>query len=586
MMHMDAEETKRAILKAEQAVGLMDSRMQHKLKPEFQASLVNAILKSGAENDLLFYNRRLRLVPPYWSLSGMMARLSLIWSRLTNGKVEDEAEALADRNARIRRSGAPRLAIAMMIALVCGVYEVGLPAELELQAARNKARLINASGDVVVIAQDQKSQKILGEVPWSRRHDAALLDRLREMGAKTIIFNNAFANPTNEVDDRAFATALDKARGKVWLAAYFEESGIPKTLEPVVPIPLFRSKSQQAHNYLRFDAFGYINNVRFSEKVGVIDYPSAASVLAGINARQGDLRPDTAIRYNSVPTISVADILDSKVGRSSIAGKSVVIADTATSGWDNSFILGQGSAPNVYAIVLAAETIKNGVAREFGWLPAFIAALLIGVACVLCSTPKERKRIAICGGAVMLALMLIGDRIGLHFEMVPGLLALMVFGVRDAMQGQLITAATADPVSGLPSLSAIKFIPGYQKCAVGALQVEKYAGLTKGQTPECQRGIVRTIASRINIIFPNNVIHQGDDGLFIWLIKPGEPINRLAASSHLQALFRMPIISQHHAHDIGVATGFGYDMQTSFEARLAVASDRAIVSVFVTLRAV
>lgn len=583
---MDAEETKRAILKAEQAVSLMDSRMQHKLKPEFQASLVNAILKSGAENDLLFHNRRLRMVPPRLSLSGMLARFSLIWSRLTSGKVKDEAETLAERHAHIRRSGAPRLAIAMLIALVCGVIEFGLPVEMQLQIGRDKIRPVEASGDIVVIAQDRKSQKILGEVPWSRRHDAALLDKLCEMGAKTIVFNNAFANPSNVVADQAFAAALDRARGKVWLAAKFEVDRATGVRNPVLPLPLFQKRSQQAHTAIWYNAFEHVDNVRYQERIGGIYYPSIASVLAGGTTSKGDLRPDTAISYHSIPTISAVDILGSKVNQASISEKSVVIANTATSGWDNSIISGQGPAPNIYAMVLAAETIRNGAARELGWLPPFIAALLIGIACVLRSAPKERRQIAMGGGIAMLALMLIGDHIGLHFEMVPGLLALTIFGMRDAMQGKLIEAAIADPVSGLPSLNAIKFIPSHQKAPVAALKVERYDYFVGSKPIECQGEMIRAIAARINIIFPGSVIHHDGKGLFVWLISEDDVIRRLELHAQIQALFMVPIGTTNQAFDISVASGFGYDMNTGFEARLAVASDRAIVSVFVTLRAV
>jgi diguanylate cyclase len=585
-MHIDAEETKHAILKAEQAVALMDSKLQMKLQPEYKRSLVNAILSSGAQDDLVFYRRTARSLPRLWSLSGWIARVALFWRQRTAILIEDDPEALQILQTRVRRSGAPRLAIAMLIALVCGAIEFGLPAEIALQAARDKARTIEASGDIVVIALDRKTQAMFGRRPWQRHYDAALLDRLRELGARRILFQSAFSDATNDFDDQKFAAALERARGKVWLAAQFEENHLTNDVEPVLPLRSFQIMSNQAHTTIWLNAFGYVNNVRFAETIGGRTYPSSATILASGRPSRGDLRLDTAIQYATVPTISAADILGSKISSAAIAGKAVIVANTATSGWENSRILGQGPAPNIYAIVIAAETIRNGVAREFGWLPALLAALCVGVACLLRNSPRQRLGIAVGGTATLIAVMLITDRLGLHFEMVPALLALLVFGVGDAMKAQLIAAQTSNPVSGLPSLQALTFCEGYKKCTVGALKVERYAANILSLSDTQQREFARTIASRINIICPLNLVHQGEDGLFVWLINPGEALNLPGISAQLQALFRLPVGAGGRSIDVGIASGFGSDMSEPFAARLAVAMDRARVSVFVTLRSV
>ena len=585
-MHIDAEETKQAILKAEQAVALMDSKLQMKLQPEYKRSLVNAILRSGAQDDLVFYRKTARALPRFWSLSGWIARAALFWRYRTANVIEDEPEALRTLQTRIRRSGAARLAIAILIALVCGAIEFGLPAEMQLQVARDRSRPLDASGDIVVVAQDRRSQLELGNIPWPRRHDAALLDRLRSMGAQRIVFQSAFSDPTNDFDDRKFAEALDRARGKVWLAAQFEEDLLTGDWVPVLPLNLFQTRSNQAHTAIWLNAFSYVNNVRFAETIGGREYPSSATILASGPPSRGDLRLDTAIRYDTIPTIAAVDVLSSKVPSVAIAGKTVIIANTATSSWENSSILGQGLAPNVYAIAIAAETIKNGVARELGWLPPLLAALGVGLICVSRNSPRRRFGIVGSGMGALIGLMLIADRLGMHFEMVPALLALLVFGVGDAMKAQHIAAQTSNPVSGLPSLQALIFSEGYKKCAVGALKVERYAANILSLSDAQQREFVRAIASRINIVCPSSLVHQGEDGLFIWLINPNEVLNLVGISAQLQALFRLPVGACGRSLDVGIATGFGTDMSDPFAARLAVAMDRARVSVFVTLRSV
>ena len=304
-------------------------------------------------------------------------------------------------------------------------------AELALQAARDKARPIAASGDIVVIAQDDRSRQMFGSWPWARRYDAALVDKLREAGVKTIVFNQIFADRTDAENDGAFAAALDRANGKVWLSVQFETDKISGAHVPVLPLPLFRARSQQAHGNLWHDAFGYPKNVPFSYKIGGKAYPSSASVLAGSHRAMGDLRPDTAIQYRSVPTLSMVDVMQGRVDRAALVGKSVVIGNTLSVTGDVRTILGQGPAPALYTRVIAAETIKQGIARELGWLPPLIAAALIGLFCIMQRAHRRRALTLAAGATGLLVMMLIGDRIGLHFEMTPALLLLSLFAVRD-----------------------------------------------------------------------------------------------------------------------------------------------------------
>ena len=127
---------------------------------------------------------------------------------------------------------------------MAGITEFGEPAEIGLQAARDKARPTSANGDIVVIAKDDRSAKMFGGLPWQRRYDAQLVDKLRAMGAKRIFFNQVMTEPTNPIDDAILAAAFDRAGGKVSLNAQMEKSVITNRLNQVLPIPLFRTKTQ------------------------------------------------------------------------------------------------------------------------------------------------------------------------------------------------------------------------------------------------------------------------------------------------------------------------------------------------------
>lgn len=587
---MDVEDTKAAILKAEQAVMLMDSRLQHKLRPEHKRALANAILRSGAQDDLVFHHQTVRKTPGWWTLGGLLARFRLVWETKVRGRsVPDVAERLDDWSAHIRRSGARRLLIAALIGLMCGLINLGLPAELALQALRDKTRPISASGDIIVVAKDEISRKAFGELPWSRKYDAMLLDRLREMGAKRIVFNEAFDREMDSAGDDQFIKALDRARGKVWLGAYYDVDQRSGRQIDFFPHPKFQMDCCVAHSYLWKNSFGYADRVTTYEMIGGFRRPSSALVLAGKLEADKEKKSsyiDTAIQYETIPQISAFSILNGQIDANKIRGRSIIIAHTVYNLSDKASLLGQYQMPPVFARVIAAESIKNGSIVRAGWIPALLIAVAVCLACVTSQNVSVRTKIVIAGAAFLMLAALVCDRFGLRIELAPALLALAVFGVRDRVKRLQLTAEIADPVSGLPSLSAFSFVRDRHKFYVGALKVERFSMHLAGYEAKSQREFVRAVASRINIVFPESVIHQGEDGIFVWLIDANDDYQPTSYIAQLTALFRIPIGGSRGPHDVGIAAGFSSDMSADFNARLAVAVDRARVSLFGTLSSV
>lgn len=584
---MDFEGTKAAILKVEQAVTLMDNRLQHKLRPEQREALANAILNSGAQDDLLFHHRPVRKHPPLWTLGGLVAALRLQWARrVSKIEIADEDEQRARWAATVRRSGARRLLVAMLIALVCGVIGAGLPVELLLQVGRDKLRPVQASGEIVVVAKDERSRQAFGQLPWSRRYDAMLLDRLRESGASRIVFYEMFDRPLNPLEDAEFIRALQRAEGKVWLSSYTEADEISGLPVDFMPMAKFKMNCCLVSSYVWFNPFGYVDRIYYSAKVGGAVRPSSAQILANGEGGKGAMRPDSAIQAKSVPTISAYTVLTGAMPVKALRGKSVIIGRTSSNSADKQQLIGQPKVSDVYVQAVAAETIRNGAALDLGWLLPFIAVLLIGLLCVTRTSHRERMRVLFGGFALLLVAILVGDRSGYHVEIVPALLAFTIFGMRDHMQRKLLAAASADPVSGLPCISELTYTRKYDRCIVAALKVERFPSHLAGLDPDGQRDFVRAVAARINIIFPDQVVHQGEEGLFVWLISPEREYDPLSYIAQLTALFRLPIGGRRAAHDVGVAIGFGSNLNEPFAARLAVATDRARVSLFGTLTSV
>jgi diguanylate cyclase len=580
-----------ARMMAEQAVIKMSRKIQWQMREESKAGLVEAILKSDTAQSLMFHTKPFRPSPPRWSLSGMMTRATLAFGRKFKRtpvlKDKDATERLIETHYTVRRSGAVGLVIALLIALVVGIIDFGRPLEIGLQMGRDAMRRTAASGDIVVIAKDERGAKLLGgTTEWKRRYDAQLVDKLRAMGAKRIVFNQVMSEPTNPIDDAILAAAFDRAGGKVSLNAQMEKSVITDRLHPVLPIPLFEAKTKQAHFWVRYGMFGNIEKFPSTMMIGERSYPSQAAMLAGTASSPASLRPDFAIDHKSIPTIPAADLIVGYVDRSEVAGKTVVISTVTADMSEAYLILGQGRAPSVYSLVLSAETLKAGITRELGYLIPLLLCALIGLACVMRSTRRERNAILIAGAVSLMLLMLIGDRLKLHFEMVPALLALSIFGMRDVLRGNVIAAMTTNVVSGLPNLAHLPFVKDAEKSVVVAVKVERFASLVADMSLPDHKGFVESIAARINVIAPDCLVHDGDDGLYVILIHPDSAVVVDLVVEQLHALFTEKVVSLDSILKIAVSIGMNDDPSLRFGERVAVAIDRARHSAFVTLRQV
>lgn len=240
----------------------------------------------------------------------------------------------------------------------------------------------DASGDVVLVEIDARSLQAIDVWPWPRSLHGALVDRLFAMGAKEIAFDIDFSSRSSSVEDEAFAAALERADGKVVLAAVQQVSkdGAGKAfLTFNRPIPGFAA-------YTRFglvnvfpgtDAF--IRNFPAGAIIDGEPVPSLPFALAGFDLPgQTDIRIDYSIRPESVPRISYVDVLAGNTPEGFFAGKAVIVGATALE-------LGDQFASPVYGVidgpmlqVIAYETLMQG--RAISELPVWIGVLSVVLA--------------------------------------------------------------------------------------------------------------------------------------------------------------------------------------------------------------
>ena len=107
--------------------------------------------------------------------------------------------------------------LASLIAAIAGAllawYVLFAPLQkINIDTLNNFKANGESSGEVVIVAIDEVSFSALEmQWPWPREVHGALIDRLMEEGARQVVFDVVFAEPSNEESDKLFAESISAA---------------------------------------------------------------------------------------------------------------------------------------------------------------------------------------------------------------------------------------------------------------------------------------------------------------------------------------------------------------------------------------
>lgn len=210
-----------------------------------------------------------------------------------------------------------------------------------------------APADVLIVAIDDKSIAQLGRWPWPRAVHAALLERLRAAGVRSVALDLLLSEPDahSPQADAALATAM--TQGPPAVLPSFAVSSPAGTLQERLPIPLLqRAAAGIGHVELEMDPDGIVRSVFLMEGPGRATRPYLALALlrATPGARPirltGQRHPSVApapgawvrdyhvlIPFLGPPghfrQVSYVDVLRNRVPDSTLRGKIVLVGATA-----------------------------------------------------------------------------------------------------------------------------------------------------------------------------------------------------------------------------------------------------------------
>jgi CHASE2 domain-containing sensor protein len=229
------------------------------------------------------------------------------------------------------------LAAAAIVAALAGlaVQLTGALDSLERQSlgARFDLRGDQRPDEIVVVGIDDATFSDLG-VPWpfKRSLHAKAIDRIDRAGARTIVYDVQFTEPTEESEDMALYDALDRAGGAVLATSESDGRGGTNVLGGDENLRAIRSVA--AGSDLTNDSTGAIERfpyaVRGLKSLGV----ATAERVTGRpvdpeSFEDGRARIDFRGPPGTVRTVSFSDVLRGKVDPALLRGKIVVVGATA-----------------------------------------------------------------------------------------------------------------------------------------------------------------------------------------------------------------------------------------------------------------
>jgi len=458
---------------------------------------------------------------------------------------------------RLWRDGRAQLLFwTSLAALLFGLLDIGEPIEHVLYMARAQAQR-KASGNIVIVGIDEKSLERVPQVPWPRRTQADLTNRLNDLGAARIFFDFDFSLRSQAADDRLFAQALERFNGRATLALHFFIDPITGKRIDSFPLEDLQKGTKLANINVQYKARGAVLDIPYALTYAGRDYPSFAAALANKSGRAKEMFPiDYSIDPTSIPLISAADVLDGRVRPEAIRGKTVIVGATSTRLGDQFLMPRRGPAPAVYAHVLGAETLMAGTPLVLGWPLPLLLAFVAAALCAFSRRIDHAVAAIVVASAATLLLPLLLEAHSIRVEIVPALTMLLgVSGVRAwaTFRSKLRERGTTNLVTGLPNLNALRKDAPMSGAPLVAARVQNYAQICAALQTDEERTLAEQIASRLSVGGTATIVYQGDEGIFAWFAPAQADLDEHLNALH--ALFRSPVVVAENRFDLAVTFG-------------------------------
>ncbi len=298
------------------------------------------------------------------------------------------------------------------VGLVMLLTSVGDSLEDQTLDARSRLHADGAQQQIAVVAIDPKTFDPPNDEVWPfrRSRHAKVIDQLRRAGAKTVVYDVQFTEPTKSSEDLALYDAVARKPGTVLAATEVDEAGNTKVLGGAENTDAAKALVGMAN--LPTDTGGVIR--KYYEQIGGV--PSLAvqavrSATGHVPTRfhDGEAWIDYQGKPQSFPWLSFIDVEHGKFDPAAVRGKIVVVGASAPSLQD------RHATPMSSELMAGPEVQANAIWTALNDNPLAAAPLWVGILIVLLGglapavlAARARLVVAVAGALALAALYAVG----------------------------------------------------------------------------------------------------------------------------------------------------------------------------------
>jgi CHASE2 domain-containing sensor protein len=285
---------------------------------------------------------------------------------------------------------------------------VGDSLEDQTLDARSRLQADGSQGQIAVVAIDPKTfDPPHDEVwPFKRSRHAEVIDRLRRAGAKTVVYDVQFTEPTENSEDLALFDAVSRMPGTVLAATEVDENGDTKVLGGAENTDAAKALVGMAN--LPTDTAGVIR--KYYDQIGGVPSLAVQAVRSATGKvptgfHDGEAWIDYQGEPESFPTLSFIDVEEGRFDPADVRGKIVVVGASAPSLQD------RHATPMSHELMSGPEVQANAIWTALNDNPLAPAPLWLGILTVLLGglmpavlAARVRLVLAVAGSLALAAL--------------------------------------------------------------------------------------------------------------------------------------------------------------------------------------
>lgn len=242
-----------------------------------------------------------------------------------------------------------------------------------------------ATGDVVVVEIDAWSLAEFNGWPWPRRHFGDAIDNLSAAGASRIFIDVDFSSNSEFQNDQRLADSIARSNADVVLPIYQQITSIPGDSAEVLtsrPLAQLEKNAALAATNILPSPDGLVREMTYHQLIDGDVFPMLATKLAETGGVHFYDRPkyriDFGIDPDTLPRLSMADVVRARFDPAVVAGKQVLIGATAISLGDQLSVPLHLVLPGVYVHALGYESIVQERAMQLlGPIPTLSLTLVL-----------------------------------------------------------------------------------------------------------------------------------------------------------------------------------------------------------------